>query len=347
MRALVTGATGFIGRQLLRQLAAPVVLTRNPTRAQQTLARSSVGLHAGADPSGDPPSGSVGSQGHQAQPPPARTDLGLQAWAWDPEHASPPPAAFEGVDVVFHLAGEPVGEGRWTAAKKARVRDSRVIGTRHLVDTLVRLEHQPRVLVAVSAVGYYGDRGEELLDETAAPGGDFLAEVCAAWERESQRAREAGIRVVQPRLGIVLGRDGGALPRMLTPFKLGLGSPLGSGRQWVPWIHIADVVGLLLFVADQSPLAGPVNAVAPQPVRNRDLTRVLARTLHRPALLPAVPAWALRMMLGEFAQGVLGSQRLQPRAALAAGFQFRFPELDSALTDLLVPLAEQARTTSV
>ena len=299
MRALVTGATGFVGKKLLSRLERPVVLSRDAAAAS------------------------------------ARLGSEVQVFAWDPQREPPPPEAFADIDVVFHLAGESVAAGRWTAAKKARIRASRIVGTRNLMDTIRRLARQPQVLVSASAIGYYGDRGDEILDETTPPGSDFLSEVCVAWEREAQAAAKAGVRVVNVRLGLVLGKDGGALPRMLTPFRLGLGSPLGSGRQWMSWIHVDDVVGLLLLAAERPDLQGPLNATAPQPVTNREFTQALGRAVRRPTFLPAVPAGALRLALGELASLLLTSQRVLPRRAQAAGYTFVYSSLEDALQSLV------------
>ncbi len=297
MRGLVTGATGFIGRQLVARLENPVVLSRNPRRAIERLGQ-------------------------------------VQVFPWDPTSEEPPAEAFRNVEAVFHLAGESVGEGRWTAAKKRRIRASRVDGTRHLVDALGRLSSRPGVLVSASAVGYYGSRGDEVLDESSPPGEDFLAETCKQWESESARARDHGLRVVNPRTGIVLGAGGGALARMLLPFKLCIGGRLGTGRQWMPWIHIEDLVGLLLAAAKDDRFDGPINAVAPTQVTNREFTRVLASVLRRPAVFPA-PRVALRMALGEFGNVLLTSQRAVPTAAQTAGYQFRYDDLKQALTQII------------
>lgn len=297
MRALVTGATGFIGRRLLEQLSDPVVLTRNPRRAEIEL-------------------------GH------------CTAFAWDPMTGPPPKPAFDGVDVVFHLAGEPVADSRWTREKKMRIRDSRAVGTANLVATLADLAEKPKVLVSASAVGYYGNRGDEILDESSPPAGDFLADVCCLWEAAAQRATASGIRVVNPRIGVVLGSGGGALAKMLLPFKLGLGGRLGDGRQWTPWVHVDDVVGLLMHAAGTESVFGPMNATAPNPVSNRDFTRALAKTLHRPALFP-VPSIGLELLVGEFAQIVLASQRVVPRVAETSGYRFKFPTIDEAFSDIL------------
>jgi len=300
MRALVTGATGFIGHRLLAKLDRPVVISRNSDKAKKKLEKVSTSV--------------VG---------------------WDLNSGPPPAAAFDGVDMIFHLAGDPVAGGRWSAKKKAHIRDSRVIGTRNLVAALRGLSARPKVLVSGSAVGYYGSRGDDELDERSPPGRDFLAEVCIGWEKEAVAARELGIRVVPIRTGIVLGEKGGALAKMLTPFYLGLGSPLGSGRQYMPWIHIDDLVELMLFAAREGSLNGPLNGAAPHPVTNREFTQTLGRVLGRPTFMPTVPPLALKVLVGEFAEVLLTSQRALPRAALAAGFAFRFSELEPALRDVL------------
>jgi uncharacterized protein (TIGR01777 family) len=258
---------------------------------------------------------------------------------WDPLHGPPPQEAFEGVDAVLHLAGESVAAGRWTTAQKARIRDSRVVGTRHLVQGIVQSARRPAVLVSASAVGYYGDRGEEELTESARPADDFLAQVCVEWEQEALAAEKAGVRVALARTGIVLGSGaGGALEKMLTPFRLGAGGPLGSGRQWMPWIHVADLARLYLHAAETMSIVGPMNAVAPNPVRNSEFTKVLARQLHRPAFMPA-PYFGLRLVFGEFAQVLFASQRVIPRVALDTGFVFQYPELAGALREILAPAA--------
>ena len=239
--------------------------------------------------------------------------------------------------MVFHLAGESVAEGRWTAAQKVRIRESRVIGTRNLVAGIARAEPRPRVLVSASAVGYYGDRGEEELTEASPPGDDFLADVCIAWEREARVAEQHGVRVVLARTGIVLGQ-GGALAKMLTPFKLGAGGPLGNGRQWMPWIHVADLARLYLHAADTTSIQGPMNAVGPDPVRNSEFTKALGRALHRPAFMPA-PYLGLRLVFGEFAKVLFASQRVIPQVAIDTGFHFEYPQIAAALAEILKPAA--------
>jgi uncharacterized protein (TIGR01777 family) len=236
-------------------------------------------------------------------------------------------------DAVVHLAGEPIAQ-RWTAEAKRRIRESRVEGTRLLVAELSALPAPPRVFVGGSAVGFYGSRGDEILNEASFSGAGFLAEVCAGWERAAGEGRAAGMRVVNLRTGMVLGRGGGALARMLLPFRLGLGGRLGSGRQWLPWIHLDDLLALIEFALTQETISGPLNATAPNPVTNREFTAALAHALHRPAFLPAL-GWALRIALGEMAFVLLASQRVLPRAALDRGFEFRYPELAPALRDVL------------
>jgi uncharacterized protein (TIGR01777 family) len=253
--------------------------------------------------------------------------------SWDPL-APLSPAAVSGFDAVVHLAGESV-VGRWTAEKKKAIRDSRVLGTRHLVAALAQAEVKPRVLVCASAVGFYGDRGDELLREESPSGQGFLPEVCREWEDASRIAGDAGIRTVNIRIGLVLSAKGGALAKMLTPFKLGLGGRIGSGQQWWSWIHVDDIVGGIHHAMRSESLAGAVNLVAPNPVRNAEFTRVLASVLGRPAFFP-VPEFALRMAFGKMAAGelLLSSQRTEPGKLLAEGYEFRFRELRGALENL-------------
>jgi hypothetical protein len=297
MKALVTGATGLIGAELVRALGGARVLSRSPAAAERALGP------------------------------------GTEALPWDTGRELPA-GALDGVDVVVHLAGESVADGRWSAERKARILESRALGTRAVVAAIRRAERRPRVLVSASAVGYYGSRGDELLDEGSAPGDGFLADVCRLWEREAMAAAELGVRVVTPRLGVVLAPRGGALGKMLPAFRAGVGGPLGSGAQWMAWVHLDDAVGLLARAVEDEALSGPVNVCAPEPARQRDFARALGRALHRPAVIPT-PAIALKLAFGEMSEVLLGSQRAVPRAALAAGHVFRHADLDAALADLV------------
>jgi uncharacterized protein len=237
----------------------------------------------------------------------------------------------DGSDAVVHLAGEPVGQ-RWTAAARARISESRIEGTRALVHAM--RERPPQVLISASAVGYYGSRGDELLTESSAPGEGFLERVAVGWEREAQAAESLGVRVVRLRIGMALGNGGGALARMLLPFKLGVGGRIGSGKQWVSWIHLDDLTSLILFLLKESTVRGAFNAVSPHPVTNREFTRALASALHRPAILP-VPPFALRLLFGEMAAVLLASQRAIPEAATRAGFTFQYPDVFAALAQIV------------
>ena len=297
MRIAITGASGLIGRRLLKDLAAA-------GHSLHVLSR-----HAGTN-----------------LPP------GVRLSVWDATRGEPPADALRDVDAVVHLAGEPVAQ-RWTAHARQVIRESRVTGTRNLVEALARLPRKPEVLVCASAVGYYGDRGDEILNESSSPGTDYLARLCVDWEKEAQAAEASGIRVVRVRTGLVLDARGGALPRMLPPFRLGLGGKLGSGRHWMSWIHLEDLAALFQF-ALANPISGPVNGVAPNPVVNAGFTRALAAAVHRPAIFP-VPAFALRLLFGEMSGILLASQRALPQAAERAGFRFRYPELAPALADVL------------
>jgi uncharacterized protein (TIGR01777 family) len=270
----------------------------------------------------------------------------VDARAWDSQAGPPSAEALRGVDVVVNLAGEPVSKGRWSAEKKRRIRDSRVIGTRNLVTGLAGLEQKPRVLISASAVGYYGDCGDEELDESSPAGEDFLAQVCADWETEAKAAAELGIRVVCVRIGIVLAPDGGALAQMLTPFKLGVGGRLGSGKQWMPWIHIDDLVGIVLHAIGTEQLHGPVNAVSPNPVTNSEFTRTMGRVLHRPTFIP-MPKTALRIAMGRMSEILTASQRALPRVAEGSGYVFDYPNLEGALEATLTRTPEKAQADHV
>jgi uncharacterized protein len=253
---------------------------------------------------------------------------------WDPARGGLEARSIEGFDAVVHLAGAPIA-ARWTPGRKALIRESRVAGTRLLARRLAELGRPPRVLVSVSAIGFYGDRGDEVLDEESPPGVGFLPEVCRAWEVAAAPAAACGIRVVHPRLGLVLTPRGGALARMLPPFRLGLGGPLGDGRAWWSWVALDDVVDILARALDDEALAGPVNVVAPGAETNRAFARTLGRVLGRPALVP-VPAFALRALFGEMADGaLLASARVTPARLRAAGHVFRFPGIEEALRHLL------------
>jgi uncharacterized protein (TIGR01777 family) len=247
-------------------------------------------------------------------------------------------AALGGVAAVVHLAGENMAASRWTVARKATLRSSRIDATRRLCESLIRLSPPPRVLVAASAIGYYGDRGDKVLTETSPPGAGFLADLAQAWEAATASARHAGIRVVNLRLGVVLTRDGGALARMLTPFRLGLGGPLGSGRQYVSWISLADVLRVIEHALRTPEVSGPVNAVAPTPVTSAEFARTLGRVLRRPAFL-RVPAWVIRLAFGEMGRELLlGGARVSPDRLVASGFAFTHPRLADALrTELRRP----------
>lgn len=260
---------------------------------------------------------------------------GQAAFYWDPDAGEIDQAALQGLDAVIHLAGENIARGRWTRTRKARIRDSRVRGTRLLSEALARLEEPPRVLVSASAVGYYGDRGEELLDEGSTPGAGFLAETCQAWEAATEAAERRGIRVVHLRFGVVLSAVGGALPRMLVPFRWGLGGVIGSGKQHMSWIALDDAARALLHPVKTDALRGPVNGVAPAPVTNLAFTKTVGKVLRRPTFLP-MPAFALRWTLGQMADELLlSSKRVVPQRLLSTGFQFQFPQLEGALRHLL------------
>jgi len=250
--------------------------------------------------------------------------------AWEPGESLTLPSGF---DEVIHLAGEGV-VGRWTAAKKGRVRDSRVLGTRTIAEAVTRMDVKPRVMVAASAIGFYGSRGDEVLNEESTSGTGFLAEVCREWEAASEPVERTGVRVVHIRIGVVLSTHG-ALGKMLLPFRVGLGGRLGSGKQWLSWIHVDDVVGGVQHVLGNETVSGPVNLVGPNPVTNAEFTKALGHALSRPTIFP-VPALALRFALGEMAdEALLASQRVQPQRLLASGYPFRFTELGEALAEIL------------
>ncbi len=254
-----------------------------------------------------------------------------QHFAWNALADAPDPRALEGVEAVFSLAGEPVAQ-RWNADVKRRIRDSRVLGTRNLVDGIRQAQTSP-VLISSSAIGYYGDRGDDVLTESSNPGKDFLAEVCVEWEREAMRSVQTGCRVVMVRTGIVLGNNGGALKQMATPFRAGIGGPVGSGRQWVSWIHIDDITDLYVFLLQNNTINGPVNGTAPNPVRNVDFAHALGHALGKPSVVP-VPVFGLKLLYGEAASALVASLRVIPEAASRAGFHFRYTDCEPALAEI-------------
>jgi len=297
MRILITGSTGLVGSALFPFLTGG---GHQVTR----LGRSKTGTHA--------------------------SEL-----TWDPETGRIDSAGLEGFDAVVHLAGENIGTGRWNGAKKHRIRRSRVDGTRLLCEGLSRLTRPPRTLVCASAIGYYGSRGDEILKEESSSGSGFLAEVCRAWEAASGPAAAKGIRVVNLRFGVILSPGGGALARMLLPFRLGAGGVIGSGTQYMSWISLDDAVGAVHHALGAEGLSGPVNAVAPKPATNREFTRTLGAVLSRPTIFP-VPALAARLAFGEMADALLlSSARVEPARLLATGYRFRHPDLETALRQML------------
>ncbi len=275
-------------------------------------------------------------QGHQVVRLVRRTVNGEEGVAkWDPAAGKLDPAVFEGVDAVVNLAGESIAAGRWTPQRKARIRESRVPGTRLLSDTMAQLAHPPEVLVSASAVGYYGSRGEEALSEDEPPGAGFLPEVCVDWEAATEPAKQRGIRVVNLRIGMVLSGKGGALQPMAAAFKMGVGGRLGDGRQFMAWIAIDDLVSAIMYVIAKNALNGPVNAVAPSPVSNREFTKTFGKILGRPTVL-AMPAFAARLVFGEMADALLlASVRVEPQRLLFGGFVFWHPQLEGALRHVL------------
>ena len=299
-RVTITGATGLLGPRLVRELQGAgwevSVLSRDPDRARAKLP-------------------------------------GVEAFAWDLMSEAAPVAALEGRDGVIHLAGEPVAQ-RWSERAKRAIRESRLLGTEHLLEGLRGAVECPKVLVSSSAIGYYGPHGAEPIDEEAPAGNDFLAEVCLAWEGAAERAGELGMRVVRVRTGVVLASEGGALEKMLPPFKLGVGGPVAGGRQYIPWIHAEDVVGIMRAALEDERWSGAVNATAPVPVTNSEFSKALGRALHRPALLP-VPGAALRVLYGEMAEIVTTGARVVPAKPLMLGYDFRHGELSEALSSAL------------
>jgi uncharacterized protein (TIGR01777 family) len=310
----VTGATGLIGTALVAELQAQgwqvTVLSRNPQRAQAKLAAT-------------------------ASPAPHPAPEPVEAFGWDLMSEPVPAEGLESRDAVVHLAGEPVAQ-RWSASAKRSIRESRVQGTRNLLAGLRSLPdaRRPRTLIGASAIGYYGPHGEEPLDEEAPAGHDFLAQVCAAWEAETLLAADLGMRVVQVRTGVVLDPHGGALAKMLTPFRLGIGGPVAGGKQYMSWIHREDLLGMIVLALSSSSWSGPINATAPTPVTNHDFSSALGHALSRPSLLP-VPALALRLLYGDMAAIVTTGARVLPAKPLVLGYRFRHPDLDEALRSAL------------
>jgi uncharacterized protein (TIGR01777 family) len=250
---------------------------------------------------------------------------------WSPERYSIALSMIEGFDAVVHLAGESIAEGRWTDEKKKRIRESRVRGTKLLGDAIANMTRPPKTFISASAIGFYGNRGEELLTEESKPGDDFLSEVCVEWEQATALAKEKGIRTVNCRFGIILDKEGGALAKMLPPFRMGLGGRIGDGKQWMSWIALDDVVGALKLALETESMRGPINFVAPNPVRNTEFTKTLGRVLSRPTLLP-IPTFGLRFAFGEMADALLlTSQRVKPAQLEAAGYQFKYSNLEDAL----------------
>jgi uncharacterized protein len=293
MRVLMTGASGLVGTALAAELRAAGATANRFVRPGVAAAAGEV--------------------------------------AWNPETGEMNLAAAEGADAVVNLAGASIGGGRWTAKRKALLRSSRVDLTERLVAGLGRLKKPPAIFVSASAIGYYGDRGEESLTEASASGQDFLAAITRDWEAAATKAEQFGMRTVIARFGIILAKNGGALPRMLTPFKMGVGGRIGSGKQWMSWVALDDVVGAIRSAIGDAVLRGPVNIVAPNPARNADFTKVLARVLRRPAIFPA-PAFALRLVLGEMADALLlSSQRVVPQKLSERGFRFQYADLEAAL----------------
>ena len=254
---------------------------------------------------------------------------------WSPDRYSIAISRIEGFDAVYHLAGESIASGRWTDEKKKKIRESRTRGTKLLSDALANLAQPPKTLISASAIGYYGDRGDELLTETSPPGKDFLADVCVEWEQATDHAKEKGVRVVNTRFGIILDKEGGALAKMLPPFRMGIGGRIGDGKQWMSWIALDDVIGALQFALTNDGLSGPVNFVAPNPVTNAEFTKGLGRALSRPTFFP-IPAFGVRLAFGEMADALLlSSQRVAPERLKANGYQFQHSTLESALRHVL------------
>ncbi len=304
MRVVITGGSGLIGSAVAHEMGGAgheiVVLTRDLSKMKKL---------------------------------PPNTRPNIRAMQWDGKTGQGWSSLLDGDTAIVHLAGEGIADGRWTENRKRRIRDSRVESGRAVLEAIRQAKEKPKALLQGSAVGYYGPCGDEVVAEGHAPGTDFLADVCVDWEASTAGAEGLGVRRAILRTGIVLSPDGGALPKMSLPFKLGAGGPLGGGRQWIPWIHLADEVGAIRFLLERDDARGPFNLSAPQPLTNRDFGRALGKALHRPSLAPA-PGFALRLVLGEMADMLLNGQRAVPQRLLEMGFAFRFPEALQALRNL-------------
>lgn len=315
MRVGITGATGFVGKRLV-ELAAQEsglqvrVFSRNASRARALFPIPAGGLSP------------------------------IEIAEWDYEREVPSFGVLSGVDAVIHLAGENVAGRRWSGSQKKRIRDSRVLSTRNLIEGIKRQRpFAPKTLICASAIGYYGPRGDEEITEDASPGSGFLADVCQDWEAEARRAEFHGLREVRVRVGVVLGPGGGAMVPMVAAFKKYAGGRMGNGKQWMSWVHREDLVRLFLHVLKDDSLRGAFNGTSPQPVRNVEFTKALGQVLHRPTLLPA-PGFGMRILLGEFAGMLVTGQRVVPKRALESGFEFHYPQLDGALREILGPKTE-------
>lgn len=299
MRLVIAGASGFIGSLLLEYLSkqehALKLLTREPTRDSLASKKNWI--------------------------------------VWQPGAAGEWEKCVDGVDGIINLTGEPIAAKRWTETQKEKIRSSRIETTRSLVKAIAKAQVKPKFLINASAVGFYGARGDENLSEDSAPGKGYLSGVCVAWEEEAKRAQELGVRVALLRTGIVLGKGRGALAKMVPPFKFFSGGPLGSGRQWMPWIHFEDEIGLILFLTENEKASGAFNATAPNPVTMKDFSKALGNVLHRPSWAP-VPAFALALMVGEIADMLISGQRAVPDAALRYGYRFKYPTIEQALRSL-------------
>lgn len=298
MATLITGATGFVGKHLLNLVDKPIVTSRNRERALKKLG-----------------------------------DRVTDVIEWDPMSGPLTIPSDTQVECVMNLMGESIAEGRWNAAKKKRIRDSRILGTQNLIQGLRTLDKLPSSLISASAVGIYGDQGNTLIDESNTDGEGYLVEVCRDWEAAANEFQSDGVRVALIRIGIVLGRGGGAIEKMLPIIKLGIGGTLGNGSQYVPWIHVRDVAEMFHWSAENL-ISGPLNAAAPNPVTNREMTKALGKALSRPTFLPA-PKFALKLALGEFADSLLFSQRVIPKIPLDRGFEFQYETIEQAIRDLV------------